>query len=160
MLKNYLKIAFRNLAKNLGYSAINIGGLAVGMAVALLIGLWVYDELSFDKYHKNYERIGLVMQNVSFDAEKTTYAYSPIPLGEELRSKYPDFESVAVTKNQGLILASGDKKFSKSGSSVEPDFLDMMSVKILAGNETGLSELIPSCCLNHCRKLFLEPGIL
>ena len=158
MLKNYLKIAFRNLAKNLGYSAINIGGLAVGMAVALLIGLWVYDELSFDKYHKNYERIGLVMQNVSFDAEKTTYAYSPIPLGEELRSKYPDFESVAVTKNQGLILASGDKKFSKSGSSVEPDFLDMMSVKILAGNETGLSEVNSIMLSESLSKAFFGTG--
>jgi len=141
MLKNYLKIAFRNLAKNPGYSAINIGGLAVGMAVAMLIGLWIYDELSFDKYHKNYERIGLLMQHVSFDVEKSTYAYGPIPLGEELRSKYPDFESVAVVKNQGLILASGDKKFSKSGISVEPDFLEMMSVKILAGSSDGLKEV-------------------
>jgi putative ABC transport system permease protein len=141
MLKNYLKIAFRNLAKSKGYSAINIGGLAVGMAVAMLIGLWVYDELSFDKYHKNYKRVGLLMQHVSFDVEKSTYAYSPIPLGEELRSKYPDFESVSVTKNQALILASGDRKFSKSGSSVEPEFLDIMSVKILAGSRASLNEV-------------------
>lgn len=158
MLKSYLKIAFRNLTKNRGYSAINIGGLAVGMAVALLIGLWVYDELSFDKYHKNYERIGLVMQNVSFDVEKTTYAYSPIPLGEELRSKYPDFESVAVTKNQGLILASGDKKFSKSGSSVEPDFLDIMSVKILAGNGSGLKEVNSIMLSESLAKAFFGTG--
>lgn len=52
MIQNFLKIAFRNLVKNKGYSAINIGGLAVGMAVAMLIGLWIYDELSFNKYHK------------------------------------------------------------------------------------------------------------
>ncbi|WP_149240034.1 ABC transporter permease [Dyadobacter sp. 32] len=141
MLKNYLKIAFRNLTKNLGYSTINLCGLAVGMAVAVLIGLWVHDELSFDKYHKNYGRIGLLMQNVSFDTKKTTYAYGPIPLGEELRSAYPDFESVAVIKNQGLILVSGDKKFAKSGSSVEPAFLDIISVKILAGSRSGLKEV-------------------
>ena len=54
MIKNYFKLAWRNLVKSKGYSAINIGGLAVGMAVAMLIGLWVYDELSFNKYHKNY----------------------------------------------------------------------------------------------------------
>ncbi|MCF0071038.1 ABC transporter permease [Dyadobacter sp. CY261] len=141
MILNYFKIAFRNLAKNKGYSAINIGGLAVGMAVAILIGLWVYDELSFDNYHKNYERVGLVMQHVSFDVEKTTYADSPIPLGDELRSTYPDFESVALARNQGLLVASGDKKFSKRGKAVEPDFLDMMSVKILAGSRAGLKDV-------------------
>jgi hypothetical protein len=52
MIKNYFKIAWRNLIKNRGYSAINIGGLAIGMAVAMLIGLWIWDELSYNKYHK------------------------------------------------------------------------------------------------------------
>jgi hypothetical protein len=52
MIKNYFKIAWRNLVRSKGYSAINIGGLAVGMAVAILIGLWIYDELTYDKFHK------------------------------------------------------------------------------------------------------------
>ena len=60
MIRNYFKIAWRNLIRNKGYSAINIGGLAVGMAVAILIGLWIYDELSFNKYHKNYNGIGQI----------------------------------------------------------------------------------------------------
>ena len=67
MLKNFLKIALRNLVKNKIYSFINIGGLAVGMSVAMLIGLWIYDELSFDKYHKEYDRIALVKKNRSFN---------------------------------------------------------------------------------------------
>jgi len=57
MLKNYLRIAFRSLLRNRFSAAINIGGLAIGMAVALLIGLWIQDELSFDKYHEHYDRI-------------------------------------------------------------------------------------------------------
>ncbi len=61
MLNNYLKIALRNLLRNKLSSFINIGGLAVGMAVAMLIGLWIYDELSFNKYHQNYERIAQVV---------------------------------------------------------------------------------------------------
>ena len=69
MIKNYFKIAWRNLVKNKGYSAINIGGLAVGMAVAILIGLWVYDELSYDKYHENYDRIAQVIQHANFNGE-------------------------------------------------------------------------------------------
>ena len=56
MIKSYFKIAWRNLLKNKIYSLINIGGLAVGMGVAILIALWVYDELTFDKYHSNYRR--------------------------------------------------------------------------------------------------------
>ena len=58
MLRNYFKIAFRNLLKYKGYSFINIFGLATGMAVAMLIGLWVWDELSFNKNFKNHDRIG------------------------------------------------------------------------------------------------------
>ena len=69
MLKNYFKIAWRNLEKNKGYSAINIGGLAIGMAVAILIGLWIYDELSFNKFHKNYEHIAQVMIKGNFNGQ-------------------------------------------------------------------------------------------
>lgn len=113
MIRNYFKIAWRNLLKNISYSVINIGGLAVGMAVALLIGLWIYDELSFDRYHKNHGRIAQVMQHVSFDVEKATYDVTPIPLAEEIRSKYPDFKSVSLSKRQGFILSSGIKNWRK-----------------------------------------------
>src|SRR5690606_13764639 len=57
MFQSYFKIGYRNLFRNKGYSSINIGGLAIGMAVAVLIGLWIHDELSFDKYHANYDRL-------------------------------------------------------------------------------------------------------
>ena len=63
MILNHFRIAWRNLLKHKGYSAINIGGLALGMAVAMMIGLWIWDELSYDKYHKNYDRIARVMQH-------------------------------------------------------------------------------------------------
>jgi putative ABC transport system permease protein len=62
MYKNYFKIAWRNLFANKTSSFINITGLSVGMSVAMLIGLWIWDELSFDKYHQNYDRIAQVMQ--------------------------------------------------------------------------------------------------
>ena len=64
MFRSYFKIGWRNLFKEKGYSFINIGGLAAGMAVAVLIGLWIYDELSFNKYHKNYDSIARVMYRV------------------------------------------------------------------------------------------------
>lgn len=62
MLSTYFKIAFRNLARSKTHSLINIAGLSMGMAVALIIGLWIWDELSFDRYHQHYDRIARVMQ--------------------------------------------------------------------------------------------------
>jgi putative ABC transport system permease protein len=142
MLRNYLKIAVRNLLRNKVYSFINITGLAVGMAVAMLIGLWVWDEVSFNKSHKNYDRIAQVWQNVKFDADVATYSSLPIPLAEELRSKYPDFEAVSVTSNNyAHILTMGNQKFSKEGSFVEPDFTEMMSLKMVAGTRASLKDV-------------------
>ncbi|GAB2577705.1 ABC transporter permease [Spirosoma areae] len=142
MLRNYLKIALRNLGRQKVYSLINIGGLAMGMAVAMLIGLWIYDELSFDKQHKNYNRIAQLWQFVKFDVEKASYDVLPIPLAAELRTKYPDFESVSLSKPTGdVILASGNERFTKVGRYVEPDFLGMMSLKMLAGTHKSLTDI-------------------
>jgi len=80
MIKNYLKIAWRNLIKNKASSFINIGGLAVGMAVAMLIGLWIWDELSFDKYHQNYNRSALVMQKKTFNDTVATMSATSLPV--------------------------------------------------------------------------------
>lgn len=142
MIKNYLKTALRNFRKNKVYSFINIGGLAVGMAVAFLIGLWIYDELSFNKYYENYDRIGKVWQFVKFDVVKSSYDALPIPLANELRTKYPDFKYVSLSsQNRETILAIGDKKLSKLGNYVEPDFVDMFSLKMLAGSRGSLKDI-------------------
>ncbi|WP_310588063.1 ABC transporter permease [Emticicia sp. BO119] len=142
MISNYFKVAFRNLLKYKGYSFINIFGLAAGMAVTMLIGLWVHDELSYNKHFKNYDRLGHLFQFVKFDVEKSTYDVMPIPLAAELRTKYPDFEAVSLSSNtHSLILASGEKKFIKTGNYVEPSFVDMVSVKMVMGNRNGLKDV-------------------
>ena len=97
MLKNYLKITLRNLVKNKVYSFINIAGLAVGMAVAMFIGLWIIDELSANKHHKNYETLYQVKMHQTYDGHRGTQESLPYPMGEELRIKYPDFKVVAFT---------------------------------------------------------------
>jgi len=142
MIRNYFKIAFRNLLKHKGYSFINIFGLATGMAVAILIGLWVFDELTFNKYHKNYDRIAQVWQFVNFDGTISSYNSVPIPMAEELRSKYPDIQATSLsTYTRDVVLASGDKKLTKSGNYVEPSFIDMMSLKMVAGSNEGLNDI-------------------
>src|SRR5688572_6287357 len=142
MIKNYLKIAWRNLVKSKGYSAINIGGLAVGMAVAMLIGLWVYDELSFDKYHTNYDRIAQVMQHANFNGKVETQIANPALMGPELRDKYGDnFKYVVQTSwPGGHLLSVGNKHISKVGVFFEPDAPEMLSHKMLKGSRAGLKD--------------------
>jgi putative ABC transport system permease protein len=135
MIRNYFKIALRNLLKSFGYSAINIGGLSVGMAVAVLIGLWIFDEVSFDHYHRNHGRIGQVWQFVQFGPEKSAYNVVPLPLAEDMKEHYPDFEAISKSAYRDIIISNGDKMFSKAGQYVQPSFTKMMSVKIVAGSD-------------------------
>ncbi|MEO6722241.1 MAG: ABC transporter permease [Ferruginibacter sp.] len=143
MLKNYLKITFRNLRRNKVYSLINITGLSAGMAVAIIIGLWIWDELSFDKYHQNYERIAMVKQHLTNNGETTTQSAIPFPLAEELRSKYgSNFKRVVLTGGQGdHILSLGEKKLMKGGVYMEPSGPDLLSLKMLKGSRSGLKDL-------------------
>jgi len=142
MIRNYFKIALRNLNKNKGYSAINIGGLAAGLAIAMLIGLWVHDEFSFDKYHQNYDRIAKVMQTVTVEGVQYHGEYMPAPLGNELRTQYADdFKYVVMSSfNDEHILAYGDKKFTKTGNYISPEAPHMLSLKMLQGTRAGLKE--------------------
>ncbi|HVV53782.1 MAG TPA: ABC transporter permease, partial [Mucilaginibacter sp.] len=142
MIKNYLKIAWRNLIKNKFSSLINIGGLAVGMAVAILIGLWIWDELSFDKNFQNYDHIAQVKQNVTMNGEIGTGETMPWPIGDELRKSYgSDFKYISMaTWNSDHILSSGDKKLTKNGTYFEPDALKMFSFDMLKGSTASLND--------------------
>ncbi len=142
MIKNYLKIAWRNLIKNKVSSLINIGGLAVGMAVVILIGLWIYDELSFDRNNKNYNRVAQVIQNVTNNGEVQTWFQVPYPLAAELRKSYgSDFKSIVMSDGGGNhILTLGDKKLTKSGAFFEPQAPEMLSLKMLNGTWGALKD--------------------
>ena len=142
MIKNYFKIAWRNLIKNKASSLINIGGLAVGMAVVLLIGLWIYDEVSFDRYHKNYNRIAQVIQNVTNNGEVQTWFSEPYPLATELRKNYgSDFKLVVMSTGiNGHIIAFGDKKLTKSGAYMEAGGPELFSLKMLKGSKDALKD--------------------
>src|ERR1700712_188222 len=109
MIKNYLKIAWRNLVNNKVSAFINIGGLAVGMAVAMLIGLWIYDELSFDKNFYNYTRIAQVKQNYTINGETGTGTTVPWPMADEIRKNYgADFKYITMASwNSNHILTIG-----------------------------------------------------
>ena len=80
MFRNYFKIGWRNLLNNKGYSIINIGGLAMGMAFAMVIGLWMQHELSYDTFHANADRLALVQKNTFFNNERNIQESTPYPL--------------------------------------------------------------------------------
>src|SRR5687768_7576730 len=140
MIKNYFKIAWRNLIKSKGYSAINIGGLAVGMAVALLIGLWIYDELSFNKYHKNYDRIAQVMVRSNFNGQRGSSVSLPRPLEFEIRNKYGSpFKNIVMSRwDEGHILSTADKKISQVGRFMQEGAPEMLTLQMLKGSWGGL----------------------
>jgi putative ABC transport system permease protein len=142
MIQNYFKIALRNMLRNKGYSAINMGGLAIGMTVAMLIGLWIFDEFSFNTSHENYDRIAQVMQHHTFNGNIETTGGTPKQLESELRNKYGnDFKHIVLSSGTGEhLLAFGDKKLVKDGNFMGPDVAAMLSLTMLKGTRDGLSD--------------------
>ena len=145
MIKNYLKIAWRNLLKNKAHTFINVTGLSVGMAVAILIGLWIWDELSYDKYFQNHDTLVQVMQHQTFNGVRGTQTSIPLPLAPKLRESYTgpgkDFKYVVMsTWTQGHILAYKDKKLNKDGNYMQPEAPDMFALKMMKGTREGLKD--------------------
>lgn len=143
MLQNFFKIAWRNLLKSKGFSIINIVGLAVGMAIAMLIALWIRDELTYNKAHANYDRIAQVWMHQTFDGNIGSHTSIAQPLGEELRTKYAsDFEHVALGSwNFEHILAVDEDKILENGMFAETDLPELLALEMLRGSyDRALSE--------------------
>lgn len=141
MLKNYFKIAWRNLRNNRIYSIINITGFAVGMAVAILIGLWIWDELSFDKYHRNYDRIAQIWQRETGDGNWRAYPAMPAPIAQTLKADYgDDLEHVVIASNGLHNLAFGESKLSGEGSFMSEDAPEMLTLDMISGSRAGLKD--------------------
>lgn len=142
MLKSFFRIAYRNLLRNKTYSFINIGGLAIGMAVAMLIGLWIYDELSYDTVHSHYDRIAKIRQHVNVNGNLRTEKTVPFPLAATLRTNYSNYFKYVVLSSHrgGHILATGDKKLTQYGVYLEPEAPRMLTLKMLSGSIDGLND--------------------
>lgn len=147
MFSNYLKTAWRNLLKGKAYSVINVAGLAAGMTVALLIGLWIWDEISFDNYFKNKESLAQVMVTQNHQDEWYTGKSNAVPVAQALRTQYADdLKKVALSSYNGdHLLNYGNKKIYGPGMWAEPDLPAMLGLKMIAGNQEGLKE--PSAVL-------------
>ena len=144
MYKSYFKIGWRKLLRNKGYSFINIGGLATGMTVAILIGLWIYDELSFNKYHKNYDSIAQVWRG-GIDPQTSTIGGGhalQYQVGPVLKSDYQRFFKHAIMAwwIGDFTLSTTDKKITKKGEFIEEEVIDMFSLKMVQGSNKSLHD--------------------
>src|SRR5687768_8895566 len=135
MLKNYLKIAWRNLFRNKGFSLTNLFGLTIGMTCTVLIFLWVQDELGYDKFHNNYKSIYRIMANRDFNNQVFTDENMVFPLAKTLQEKLPQIKNAVVTTHQqSHVLTYRDIKLKKQGYTVSERFFNMFSWKFIKGN--------------------------
>ncbi|HXB33075.1 MAG TPA: FtsX-like permease family protein [Puia sp.] len=143
MLRNYLKLAWRSLLKDRQFSLLNLLGLSVGLACALLIGLWITDEYGIEKYNPNDDRLYQVMTNNKTSNGLETSLYTSGILAKPLRTEFPEVEDASVvlpaswfndpTTPSGL-LTYGDKKISATPQLVDSNFFHLFSCPILEGN--------------------------
>ncbi|MEZ4961170.1 MAG: ABC transporter permease [Saprospiraceae bacterium] len=136
MFQNYLKIAWRNLLRHKSTGLINIGGLTIGMGVAIMIGLWMHDELTFDRYHENYDRLAQVYIHQTFNDKTGTGQAVSLPVEPTLRNEFSsDFDGMALTSwTFDHTLQAGEKILLKSGAYAQTDFPSLFSLKMRSGN--------------------------
>ena len=142
MFRNYFTTAIRNIRKNKTHSFINVGGLSIGLAVAMLIGLWINDELSFNKYNENYDHVARVMQSKTINGTINTDEIIPIPLAAELRTTYGgNFKHVVLASGTwSHILNGGDKQLLKTGCFMQPEGPELLSLHMTRGTRSGLND--------------------
>ncbi len=143
MYKSYFTIGWRNMLRSKGYSLINIAGLALGLTVAMLIGVWILDEVSFNKNHSNYNGIAAVMQNLTYDDQVETMSSQSLQLGAELRTNYgSDFKYVVMSSfPQTPVLSFKETALTKSGYYMEADGPEMLTLHMIKGKRSGLKDL-------------------
>lgn len=143
MLKNQLKIAWRNLIRNKSFSLLNIFGLSIGLAVTAFILLWVNYEMGFNQFHKKKDRIYEVYNKYKVDGEIWTWNSTPKVMASVIKKDYPEVEEVTRYFYENTFLFSqGDKNLKSTGTIVDPSFLKIFSFPLIEGNiETVLEDV-------------------
>ncbi|UOE50868.1 ABC transporter permease [Mucilaginibacter sp. SMC90] len=134
MLKHYLKMTFRDIWRNKKFSAINILGLAIGMAAFILIFLWLLNMLTFDRFHKNADQIMVICSRDKYIDGVYAWRKTPKILGGTLKHDYRQVEEMTRFANNQYLLTFGDKKLTANGSFVDPGFLQMFDFPLLKGD--------------------------
>lgn len=141
MIRNYLKIAWRNLRRERGFAFLNISGLSIGMAAAILILLWIQNEMSMNRTYPKTDRIYLMYNRDTFSGEKHAWASTPKVMAPVLKKDYPEVEDAVRISWANFLFTAGNKKLNEQGLFVDKGFLDMFDYELLEGNSaTALDE--------------------
>jgi putative ABC transport system permease protein len=151
MIKNFFKIAYRNVLRSKGFSIINISGLSIGMAAAILILLWIQGEVKYDGFHEKKGRIFQVWNRVVEEGELRCWNSTPAPLARTIEHDMPEVERAVRARDCGnLLLTVGDKKLMKAGNLADTGFLQMFSFPMLKGD--------PRTALNNKQSIVITAG--
>jgi putative ABC transport system permease protein len=144
MYSSYFKIGWRNLSRNKGYSTINISSLACAMVVAIFIGLWISDELSFNKIHSNYETIARVHRKELWGDTREVNTSHVTGLGTLLRNEYGAYFKHVVMVRARLeerVISFADKKLTQEGYFMQPEGVEMFSLEMIQGSSDALKDM-------------------
>src|ERR1700743_2270711 len=149
MLGNYIRTTWRSVSRNKKFSAINIAGLATGIASAVLLLLWIHNEASADRFHKNSDRIYQAFSRNVVDGRVEVWSNTPMPMGPELQKVFPRQVESAVRMNWvgAFILSVADQHLQKFGFLTDPAFLTMFSFPLVKGD--------PATALNNVHSIVL-----
>jgi putative ABC transport system permease protein len=156
MIRNFFIVAIRNLRRNKIFSTINILGLAIGMASALLIGLWILDELGYDRFHVKEDRLYMAYRSEKDEGVINAINFTPKVLAPKLKSDYPEIEDVARWQQTNFLFTVANRHFNLPGNFTDSAFLRMFSFSMLEGNPhtalNGPNDIVITASL--ARKLF------
>src|SRR6266487_1702670 len=124
MIKNFFKVSLRSLLRNKAFSIINISGLAVGMASAILILLWIQNEVSYDQFHINKDRIYEVWNRASHNNKVECWSVTPKVLSKTMQKDFPEVEhTTRINWSSNFLFSIGEKRIPEQGNIVDSDFL-------------------------------------
>ncbi|MGN6604098.1 MAG: ABC transporter permease [Ginsengibacter sp.] len=149
MFKNNFKIAIRNLLKNKAFSLINISGLAIGMAAAMLIFLWIQNQVSYDRFYKKTDRIYTLNNRDKFNGQLQAWNTTPKILAPTIKSEYPEVEDAVRTSGCHFLFTVGDKHLNERGDFTDSAFFNVFSFPLVEGNASTALNNINSIVLTE-----------
>lgn len=159
MLKNYLITALRNVRRQKGYAFINVAGLSIGLACSFFILLWVTDEIGYDRFHEDGERIHQAWRHMNTGGQIYTLTSLPTGVANEMAAEYPEVEEIVTTRlDNEFVVTSGNRSYRESGGHVGPTFFRVFSFPFILGDPETALEGTSSIVITErtARKLFAD----
>ena len=156
MIRNYFISAVRNLVRQKGFSIINIAGLAIGMAIAILIYIWVQHELSYDKFNSKYDRLYRLIQTQHYASGPLTTVCMPGPIAKDIKDEIPEIANSFMFYSRSMTVNYADKVFTEDVRLADPELFEMLDFEFIEGNPNHVFDELKSIVITDkmAKKLF------